>query len=390
MKKLIQYQKPMANMLIALMPITLWAIYNFGWRALALVAICNLCCFLGEYAFTSREGKPVSMATFVTGTLLALVCPPTLPFFYAAAGSFFAIVFGKMVFGGFGRNIFNPALVGRCFLYITFAQTMTSVWVAPIDDTIYGGFAAWENPPRQEEADPQTGEPRTVPANQPEIFQMPPTPGVDVDTVTSATVLTGTKKLNQTMRQTRAVMEGRAERPAYDVQEAFQASRKAVKSVGIGRIFLGRISGSTGETGSLLILLALAFLIWRKTVNTALVVAPVIGMVATATVFRIAGLVEVPWENAIGINLFGGGTMFAVVFMTTEPVSAPMKPRARWIYGLLIGFLGVVIRTLSAFNAGLMFAILLGNAFGPIIEIASDGYDKWRKERDARPREGTS
>ncbi|MDD2999923.1 MAG: RnfABCDGE type electron transport complex subunit D, partial [Candidatus Riflebacteria bacterium] len=95
------------------------------------------------------------------------------------------------------------------------------------------------------------------------------------------------------------------------------------------------------------------------------------------------GLDVMPLMQSYLINIFGGGTLFAVVFMVTEPITAPMNSRARWIYSVLIGFLAAIIRTLSAFNAGFMFAILLGNTFGPLIEIAVVEYEKRQKEKSA-------
>lgn len=142
---LIQWQLPMQRVLYALVPIIIASIYFFGWQVLLLLAITNGVGFLVEFFFLKSEGKPVSSAIFVTGTLLALSLPPTIPFWMAAVGMAFASIFGKMVFGGFGKNIFNPALSGRAFLYVSFGMFMTNRWVNPAQGVV-GGLLKWLSP----------------------------------------------------------------------------------------------------------------------------------------------------------------------------------------------------------------------------------------------------
>ncbi|MBN2713978.1 MAG: RnfABCDGE type electron transport complex subunit D, partial [Planctomycetes bacterium] len=94
------------------------------------------------------------------------------------------------------------------------------------------------------------------------------------------------------------------------------------------------------------------------------------------------GTIAIPPGAALLVNFLAGGGMFAITFMTTEPVSAPMHKKAIWIYGILIGLLAATIRTMSAFNAGFMFSILLANMFGPIIEMGCKEYDAWKAAKD--------
>jgi len=145
MKKIILKQTIMAKVLYSLVPIILFSIYLFGWRILAVLIISNLSAFFTEYLFIRKKkaGK-VSMAVFVTGTLLALTLPPTIPLWIAAVGSIVGITFGKMVFGGFGMNMFNPAIVGRTFIYVSFPNAMTVNWLIPLTK-FPGGFAIWQN-----------------------------------------------------------------------------------------------------------------------------------------------------------------------------------------------------------------------------------------------------
>lgn len=146
MKKLFLKQKIMQRVLLALLPLILYGIYRFGWQVLAVVLVSNIFAALTEYLFVrSKKGGRISQAVFVTGTLLALTLPPTIPLWIAALGSVFAVAFGKMVFGGFGLNPYNPSLVGRIFLFITFPQQMGAIWQNPFT-AFPGGFTAWNNP----------------------------------------------------------------------------------------------------------------------------------------------------------------------------------------------------------------------------------------------------
>lgn len=131
LKVSIKRQPPMRAMLIALLPCTAVGVYLFGWRALLVVVFCCLVAYITEIIFeTYRDGSPTD-SILVTGALLGLSMPPYVPLWIAAAGTIFGVVFGKQVFGGFGKNVFNPAIVGRCFLYVCFPIQMTAQWVKP-------------------------------------------------------------------------------------------------------------------------------------------------------------------------------------------------------------------------------------------------------------------
>jgi Na+-transporting NADH:ubiquinone oxidoreductase subunit B len=132
----------MLQVLYALAPISLAAVYFFGWRVGVMLGIANGVGFLMEYLFTRAERQPVTSAVFVTNTLFVLSLPPTLPLWMVAVGAAFAVAFGKMMFGGFGRNVFNPALVGRAFLYVSFGGHMTGLWGVPLRPPL-GGLTAY-------------------------------------------------------------------------------------------------------------------------------------------------------------------------------------------------------------------------------------------------------
>jgi Na+-transporting NADH:ubiquinone oxidoreductase subunit B len=131
LEKVLLKQKMMRRVLLALVPIFLFAGYLYGLRLLILAAVVFPAAFICEYIFEKRKNKKVSEAVFVTSSLFLLSLPPDVPWWMALIGIVFAVVIGKEVFGGFGRNPFNPAVSGRLFIYITFPIFLTSGWIAP-------------------------------------------------------------------------------------------------------------------------------------------------------------------------------------------------------------------------------------------------------------------
>jgi len=135
-------QKIMLQVVCTLIPLVVASVYFFGWRSLVILAVVNLAGFASEYIFARIYKQQVSSAVFVTNFLFALSLPPTIPLWIAVVGIVFGLVFGKMVFGGFGRNVFNPALSGRAFIYVSFGYPMTSRFIEPVTG-FPGGFARW-------------------------------------------------------------------------------------------------------------------------------------------------------------------------------------------------------------------------------------------------------
>jgi electron transport complex protein RnfD len=129
--------KIMHSVVAALLPATAAAIYFFGFKAIALIVTCIAASLATEYVFQSVRKKPITIwdgSVIITGLLLALTLPPTLPVFMAVLGSIAAVALGKQIFGGLGQNIFNPALVGRAFLQAAFPVAMTT-WALPVSWT---------------------------------------------------------------------------------------------------------------------------------------------------------------------------------------------------------------------------------------------------------------
>lgn len=299
-------QQMMNRVLYALIPIVIFAVYLFGLRVLAVVAAANIAAYISEYLFV-RNKKPgkVTMAVFVTGTLVSLTLPPTIPLWISALSGVISIVFGKMVFGGFGANIFNPAILGRTFVYISFPNQMTISWLKPyLLKDFPGGFAHWSP-----ETSMQTG----------------------------ATILNSFRASGEEL---------------YPMMDAFT----------------GFVSGSMGETSALLIILAGIYLIVTNTAKWQAMLSTILSLAIFTWAFY-------PTQNPLYF-LVSGGAMFGIVFMVTDPVSSPKGTWGIWIYGLLIGFLTVFIRRYSLFAEGFMFALLLTNAFIPLIEYGLEKVGK--------------
>ena len=138
-----QMQPPMVRVVYALVPLVLAAIYFYGWRFLVVLAIVNAAGIIAEYLLARTYGMKVTSSVLVTNFLFALSLPPTIPIWIAVVGIVFGVVFGKMVFGGFGKNVFNPAISGRAFIYISFGVPLTAKFIEPVSGGMLGGFAAW-------------------------------------------------------------------------------------------------------------------------------------------------------------------------------------------------------------------------------------------------------
>jgi Na+-transporting NADH:ubiquinone oxidoreductase subunit B len=305
-KPLIKWQKPNVGVMYALIPAILASIYYFGWRSLLVLSVVTIAGFLTEYIFLQAYYKePVSSAVFVSCFLFTLSLPPTIPLWIAVVGIVFGILFGKMVFGGFGRNIFNPALTGRAFIYVSFGAPLTAAWVNQIKGfpAGFGQFAS--------------------------------------DAVTSAT-------------------------PMMQIQQGTDVSWLTM--------LIGNESGCLGETSALLLLLGGLYIVYKKYANYRIVVSGFIGMLVVQTALWLAGLGKA--IDPLSATL-GGGWMMGVFYMATCPVTSSSTNTGRWIYGAFFGAVTAVIRIFSIWSGAIMFAVLLGNMFAPIM----DYYIKQAKQK---------
>jgi len=318
----INWQTPMVRVLWALSPMVVASVYFFGWRALATILLCNAVGYGVERAFTRHWREPVSSAVFVTATLFAFSLPPMLPFWMSALGVAFGVLFGKMVFGGFGRNVFNPAMTGRAFLYVSFGNYMTGQWCAPYGG-FPGGFAKWGR----------------------SMAELGRKLADGSDVIATATP-------GALMKLPAEVLASRGIDPA------------AFDTLGL---FLGESAGVIGGTPSFLVILCGVWLVWKKTANYRIVVS---GFAAFFLVQALAW--QLGWKGAVDPlrAAFSGSLLIGIFFYATDPISASSTNEGRWIYGAFIGAMSVLIGTFSAWPAGTMFAILLANMFAPILDHA--------------------
>jgi Na+-transporting NADH:ubiquinone oxidoreductase subunit B len=257
-----------------------------------------VCGIFTEALFTYPRGKPVTSAAIVTGLIFTLSLPPTIPFWMAVIGIVAGVALGKMVFGGFGQNVFNPAMVGRCFIYITFPLQMTNRWVEPFWGGL-GGLRHWS---------------------------------ASMDSLTQATPL-------DALRQGESL-------PWQD-------------------LLLGRTSGSIGEMSAILILLGGLYIVVKKAASWRLVLSCLLGGTISSGILHAAGFAQIPDPVT---TLLAGSFLFGAFFIVTEPVTGAKTKTGQWIYGLMIGSLIVVLRGFSNFSEGVMFSVLIINAFVPILD----------------------
>lgn len=319
----------MRRVVLALLPCVAGAVYFFGWRCLFLIFWAAAVGFAVEFIFTRRRGEPVSEAVFVTTTLLALVMPPTVGLHVLTVGTVFAVMFTKEIFGGFGRNIFNPALAGRCFVYVCFPVALTGTW-APAAEGVWGALGQWTTAPT---ADATTGATPLALLKAGKIVRDPS------DTALSAI--------------------------------PFEPPEEGTVPIKPGALFkaltLGRMSGTMGVTSALLIAIGGLYLFWTRTANRTIILWLIGTYAVLNQVLFWFGVRPVPgaWPAVLG-----GGFLLGAFFMATDPVSSPRTEPGRVVYAVIIGTCTVVIRNFSIFNGGLMFSILIGNMFAPIIDYA--------------------
>jgi len=300
----------MRHVIYSLIPVMLAAMFYFGVSALLIMLVCVAGCGFTEWVFEGRgplRDSPIKDGSaIVTGILLALTLPPGLPLWMAFLGAVMAIILGKVLFGGLGHNVFNPSLTGRAFLQACFPVALTT-W-APYGDL--GRFLALR------------GDNLSLPFLKPQF-----------DAVSTATPL--------------AMMK-------------FESQPTEVTN-----LLLGSTSGSLGETAALLILLGGGYLTYRKFLNWRIPV----GIFATVFLFAtLLNLINAEKYPAGPFHLFSGGLVLGAVFMATDPVTSPVTQKGAWVFAAGVGLLVVAIRQFGGLPEGVMYSILLMNAFTPLID----------------------
>ncbi len=298
----------MLDVLIALAPAWLASLWFFRLDALRLSAVCVGTCLLAEWLCRRAMRRPNTLADLsaaVTGLLLALNLPPALPSWMAAAGSLFAIIVAKQVFGGLGYNPFNPALAGRAFMLISFTGAMTS----------------WS--------------------------LLPQAAALGLDATTTATPLGLAKE---------ALKSGQ---PLPALPASF-----------LSDLFLGNVNGCLGETSALALLLGGAYLLARRVITWHIPAAYLLTVLLYAAALHAAAPATTPHPL---FHLLSGGLILGACFMATDMATSPVTRRGMLAFGVGCGVLTMLLRTVKsgAYPEGVSFAILIMNAFTPLINRAT-------------------
>lgn len=307
----------MLDVIIALLPALCCSVWFFGWKALLLAGTCIASCLATEALCRlamKRESSIGDLSAVLTGLLLALNLPPDLPLWMAVVGGAFAIAIAKQVFGGLGYNPFNPALAARAFMLVSFSEAMTH-WSA----------SGWKLA-----AGPLTG------------------PGA-ADALTTATPLQYLKTFATA---------------AWDkLPSADQALNFAQPSF-LKAAFFGNVNGCLGEVCSIALLLGAAYLLFRRVITWHIPVA-FIGTVAVYAFFNYG--MNLTALKLAEVHVLSGGVILGACFMATDYVTSPITAKGKLIFGCGCGLLTMLIRTQGSFPEGVSFAILIMNAFTPLI-----------------------
>ena len=298
-------ERNMYGVIIAMIPALLVSFAYFGIGSAVVCLSSVAACMFFEWSISKYILKKTPSlsdgSAIITGLLLGFNLPSNLPIWIVLLGALVAIGIAKMSFGGIGNNPFNPALVGRCFLLVSFPAQMTS-W--PI-------IGQWDK---------------------------------YLDAATGATPLSIMKE---------AIKTG----DASLLSQLPDATHLLLGSNALGG------AGTIGEVSAIALLIGLGYMLWKKIITWHIPISII------ATVFVISGLLHI--VNPIYADplseILCGGLMLGAIFMATDYVTSPMTHKGQLIYGISIGVLTVVTRNWGSYPEGMSFAILIMNAFTPLI-----------------------
>jgi Na+-transporting NADH:ubiquinone oxidoreductase subunit B len=332
----VDLKRMMMTVIIAMVPALVFGIWNVGYQhslatgetisfmqqiglglvvVLPIIVVSYASGLTVEFIFGIKKGHSLNEGFLVSGMLIPLVVPPTIPLWQVAMATVFAVLIGKEVFGGTGMNIFNVALTARAFLYFAYpSQISGDVWTYLGDKTPVDGY---------------TGGTTLAFANEVSVS--------NAGAVTDALANTNT---------------------------ALSAD-----FFSFSNLFFGFIPGSIGETSVFMILIGAAILILTGVGSWKIIAGVFGGAYLTGILFNVIAANEFMLMPA-HYHLVIGGLAFGAVFMATDPVTATQTEKGKWIYGILIGVLTVIIRVFNpAYPEGIMLAILLMNTFAPLIDF---------------------
>jgi electron transport complex protein RnfD len=311
----------MLHVLAALVPGTLAMFWYFGWGVLYNILICTAVSVAAEAAVLAlrrRPARPVlgDLSVLVTAWLLGLALPPLAPWWLPTAGSLFAVVVAKHLFGGLGYNPFNPAMAGYVLLIVSFPTEMTH-WIAPsvLAEVRLGPIEALRH-----------------------VFTGALPEGIGWDALASATPL---DTMRTQLLMNRTIDEIRAS-PLW-----------------------GDFGGRGWEWIGNWYLLGGLWLVWRRVADWRIPAGFLGALILISTVFYLADPDTHPFP---AFHVFSGGAILGAFFIATDPVTAASTPRGRWIYGAGAGVLTFVIRAWGGYPDGVAFSVLLMNMAAPTID----------------------
>ncbi|MGD9972716.1 MAG: RnfABCDGE type electron transport complex subunit D [Desulfatirhabdiaceae bacterium] len=300
----------MWTVVACLMPPLILSVHIFGFQTLLITLVSVTACVATEAISQRLLGRPIQIrdgSAVITGLLLAYVIPPGAPFWMPITGAVMSIFVTKVLMGGLGYNIFNPALIGRAFLVATYPVAMTTAWLTPIRDAA--------------------------------IFTHM---GRNVDAISAATPLYVLKH------------EGMAA-----LIDQFGPLKTIYRD-----FFIGLQPGCIGETSAFLILMGGIYLIYKHYITWHIPVS-VIGSVALLT--WVFGGDSLFTGNPV-LAVLSGGVMLGAFFMATDYVTSPIQQTGKLIFGLGVGALTVLIRLKGGYPEGICYAILLMNPLTPTLD----------------------
>ncbi|MBC8488396.1 MAG: RnfABCDGE type electron transport complex subunit D [Bacteroidetes bacterium] len=314
--------KIMYGVIYAMIPAALVSIYFFGLSAVRVLLISVVACLLVEYLIQKyllkSEISITDGSAIITGVLLAFNVPCNLPWWIIIIGAIVAIGIGKMSFGGLGKNIFNPALVGRVFLLISFPVQMTS-WPVPKP-----------------------------------LFTKAVT-----DAITGPTPLGALK--GELYKEGATIQKVMQDGITY-IQDGVEVTYRIPSYVDQ---LLGNMGGSLGEISAIALLIGAIYMLFRKIITWHIPA----GYLGSAIIFSgILWLADPSYFIDPLFHLITGGMMLGVFFMATDMVTSPMSAKGQLIFGAGAGILTILIRVFGAYPEGVSFAILIMNAFVPLID----------------------
>jgi len=308
----IELKRYMTAVILALLPVYAFGLVVFGPRLILMTVVSYAAGGVVEVLFAVIRKEEINEGFFVTGLIFPMVLPPATPLWIVAIGVMFGVFFGKEVFGGTGHNVFNPALVSRGFITLSWPGLLSETYTKPF---------AWLDAFRGAET---------------AAFATP------VDALTSATPLT---QVGDVVRSSDPV----ASLGGFDILN----------------YYLGFCEGSVCETCAVLIVITGIWLAWTKVSNwrtpaAILLAYGVLGMIVAQI-----------WPRVFASPLIGlgtGGLLFGAFYMATDPVTSPATNGGKWAYGVGIGLLVLLIRGLGAAPEGVTYAILVMNIFAPLLD----------------------